>query len=90
MRLQLLDGQVSSADVVVGALQSRPIRVGDTSALTGTRPGEAKFDEALAAVAAKAERQCRPMPNIPGDADWRHEMVPVFVRRAVRAAAGLS
>jgi hypothetical protein len=27
------------------------------------------------------------MPNIPGDADYRHSMVPVYVRRTLHAAA---
>ena len=27
------------------------------------------------------------MPNIPGDEDWRREMVPVYVRRTILAAA---
>jgi hypothetical protein len=28
------------------------------------------------------------MPNVNGDAEWRHEMVPVFVKRALIAALG--
>ena len=41
------------------------------------------------AVAHAAYRQCKPVTNIPYDQDWRHEMVPVFVRRAMREALGL-
>jgi hypothetical protein len=26
------------------------------------------------------------MPNIPGDHEWRREMVPVYVKRTLRAA----
>ena len=39
------------------------------------------------AAAALAHKQCKPLPNIPGDADYRREMVPVYVRRTLRAAA---
>ena len=51
----------------------------------GKPPGE-PLAEALAQAAYK---QCRPLINVPYDHDYRHEMVPVFVRRAVREALGL-
>ena len=34
-----------------------------------------------------AFRQCHPLENIPGDAGWRREMVRVYVRRTLAAAA---
>ena len=54
--------------------------------LTGTKPGEDSFAEAVEQVAALAAKQCRPMPNIPGDHDYRHAMVPVYTRRTLMAA----
>ena len=39
-------------------------------------------------AAALAHKQCHPLPNVPGDHEYRREMVPVLVRRTVRAAVG--
>ena len=46
-----------------------------------------RFAEAAVEVAALAHKQCRPLANIPGDADYRREMVPVYVKRTLLAAA---
>jgi 4-hydroxybenzoyl-CoA reductase subunit beta len=47
------------------------------------------LDDALAdALAQAAYKQCHPLINVPYDHDYRREMVPVFVRRAVREAFG--
>ena len=82
------EGLVEDADQVVIALVARPTRIkGVAEALKGLRPGTPEFDTALDEVATKARRQCRPMENIPGDADWRREMVKVFTRRAFKDAA---
>ncbi len=80
-------GLVADADVCAVALQARPVRVkGSADLLRGTRPGEASFEEAARRVAARAERQCRPLENVPGDAAWRQAMVPVYTRRTLLAA----
>jgi 4-hydroxybenzoyl-CoA reductase subunit beta len=69
----------------VGALGAKPREVSGVSALVaGKMPTRELFDE----VGAIAFKQCRPLTNIPIDPEWRHEMVPVLVRRAF--AAGLS
>jgi CO/xanthine dehydrogenase FAD-binding subunit len=70
---------------VVSAIAARPRVIGGLDALLRGRP----LDEAVAgALGEAAYRQCRPLINLPYDEDYRHEMVPVFVRRAVREAAG--
>ena len=82
------EGTVADADLVTIALQARPVRIKKVAdLLAGTRPGKSDFDDAVEAVARQAHRQCHPMPNIPGDADYRRAMVPVYVRRTLRAAA---
>ena len=82
------NGLVEDADQVVIALVARPTRVkGVADALKGLRPGSPEFAEALEQVATNARRQCRPMDNIPGDADWRREMVKVYTRRAFQEVA---
>lgn len=80
------DGErIADADVVVGALQARPVRVKGVAEALRDRAAHA-VEDALERVAAQAHKQCRPVANIPGDPEYRHEMVPVFVKRALRAA----
>ena len=80
-------GRVSGADLAAVALVARPVRLkGTQELLAGTQPGNETFDEAVEAVARLAYKRCRPLDNVPGDAEWRREMVPVYVRRALRAA----
>ena len=75
--------RVESLRVVVGALGARPRLVGGLDDVVAGRAA----DEALFAdVASVAHQQCRPLANVPYDADWRHEMVKVHVIRALRDA----
>lgn len=88
VRLDLAGGAVARADLVVTALAAQPKRLDKPAQrLVGARPGSAGFDEAVEAAAALASKQCKPLPNIPGDAEWRHAMVGVYVRRTLHAAA---
>ena len=82
------DGTIEDAALCAVALQARPWPLKKAAALlVGTRPGEDSFTEAVEQVAALAAKQCRPMPNIPGDHDYRHAMVPVYTKRTLLAAA---
>ena len=89
VRLDLAeDGTVADGDAVAVALAARPLRIKKTATeLFGHRPGTADFEGAVERVAAAAYKQCHPLPNIPGDHDYRREMVPVYVRRTLLAAA---
>jgi len=81
------DDRVERADVVLVALAARPVRVSRAAELlTGTKPGTPEFDEAVEEVATAAFKKCHPLDNVPGDAEYRREMVPVYVRRTLRAA----
>lgn len=76
-------GAVTSLRIVVSALGARPRTLGGLEALVaGRAPDEALFE----AVAAVAHKQCKPLTNVPYDDAWRHDMVPVFVKRALREA----
>jgi len=76
-------GNVASLRIVVSALGAKPRVLGQLDALvTGQAPGEALFER----IAALAYKQCNPLTNVPYDHEWRHEMVPVFVKRALRDA----
>jgi len=80
-------GVITAADLVVTALQARPARARKAAALlVGTEPASEGFDEVVAEVAAAAYKQCHPLANIPGDPEYRREMVPVYVQRTLRAA----
>ena len=88
VRLDVQEGAVARADLVVTALAAQPKRLEKPAELLlGARPGTSGFDESVEAAAALAYKQCKPLPNIPGDAEWRREMVPVYVRRTLHAAA---
>jgi len=91
VRLDLDDaGRVADADLCAIALQARPVRVRKAAELlAGTTPGadDGGFEEAVEAVARQAHKQCHPLPNVPGDHEYRHAMVPVFTRRTLHAAA---
>jgi 4-hydroxybenzoyl-CoA reductase subunit beta len=90
VRLDLADGKVEDADVVMVALQARPLRIKNAaSLLAGSVVGDDSFTSAVQSVADRAFQQCHPMPNIPGDPEYRREMVPVYVKRTLLAAAGL-
>lgn len=89
VRLELgAQNEITDVDVVLTALQARPVRVKKLAeVLRGVRADSAAFDEAARACAELAHKQVHPLPNIPGDPDYRREMVPVYVRRTLAAAA---
>ncbi len=81
-------GKVEDADAVLTALAARPVRLKNCkSLLEGLDPNDTEsWDAATNEVASLAYKQCHPMANIPGDHDYRREMVPVYVRRTLTAA----
>lgn len=82
------DGVVEDADLVCVALVARPLRikkVADT--LRSKKVGTPAFTEAVQEVADLAHTQAKPMDNIPGESLYRRQMVPVYVRRTLMAAA---
>lgn len=80
---RLADGKLADLRIVVSALASSPVRLNKVGELAeGRAPDEALFEE----LGAAAYKQCHPLTNIDGDPAWRREMVPVYVKRALRAA----
>jgi 4-hydroxybenzoyl-CoA reductase subunit beta len=63
-------GKVTGVEVVVSALAARPRRI-QTKSLAAN------------VIAQAAYEACHPLANVDGDAEWRREMVPVLVRRAL-------
>jgi len=80
-------GEVRAAALCAVALQARPLRLRKAvQPLLGQRAGSAGLEAALEEAAELARKQCHPLDNVPGDAEYRREMVPVYVRRTLRAA----
>lgn len=75
-----LDETVKRIAVIGSALMATPRRV---SGLDKIAAGERLTLDVLEAVAERAFKQCVPLSNIHIDSEWRREMVPVFVRRAL-------
>ncbi len=82
-----VDAAITRARVVVGALAAAPRIVRRADVVVG-QPLSARgtADALVAAVTA----QCRPLPNLPYDADYRTAVLPVHLRRGLAAliAAG--
>jgi len=73
------------ARLVVSAIAAKPRVISGVPAIVRGKP----LDDAVAeSLAQTAHKQCHPLINVPYDQDYRREMVPVFVRRAVKEAAG--
>ena len=79
-------GVIERAELVLTALAARPRRVTEAANLRGLRPGTPEFDSAVLDVAEMARRRCRTLTNLPGDAVWRQDMIPVYVKRTLHAA----
>ena len=75
---------IVGARVVVGALASTPRLVKRLDGVLGRALGEPVVADAIAAAVAA---QCKPLPNVPYDPDYRRAVLPVHVRRAIAALA---
>ena len=77
-------GFCTHADIAVTALGARPVHVKNLDVHCKDRP----FDESVIdALARAAHQRCKPLTNIQSDPSYRREMVPVYVRRTLAAAA---
>jgi 4-hydroxybenzoyl-CoA reductase subunit beta len=77
------NGRLEGARLVVSALAAKPKTIGGLDSLVA---GQELDRDRIEAIAQAAYKQCRPQTSVPYDADWRHEMVPVFVKRAMAEA----
>lgn len=76
-------GEVRHARGVVTALGARPKVLRGWNRIA---KGETLDEEVVEALARRARQQCRPLANIAVDVDWRRDMVPVLVKRALAEA----
>ncbi len=82
-----VDAAITRARVVVGALAAAPRIVRRADVVVGQPLSARATADALVAAATA---QCRPLPNLPYDADYRTAVLPVHLRRGLAAliAAG--
>jgi 4-hydroxybenzoyl-CoA reductase subunit beta len=80
---RMAQGRCEDACLVVSAIAAKPRVITGAAALLRGKP----LDETAArALGEAAYKQCHPLINVPYDQDYRREMVPVFVKRAVLEA----
>jgi 4-hydroxybenzoyl-CoA reductase subunit beta len=84
-RVDVADGRVTDLSVVASALAARPKRV---SAAKGLAVGRAPADVPVDAVAEATFAECRPLPNVDPETEWRRQMARVLARRALGRALG--
>jgi len=76
-------GTIQKSRVVLGAVSPIPIRaLSAEKTLSGEKPSESLFLEA----ARNAARDCNPIDDYRGSAEYRGEMVKVITRRALKRA----
>ncbi|MCP4501379.1 MAG: hypothetical protein GY822_15580 [Deltaproteobacteria bacterium] len=80
--LDVEDGKVTAAKLVVSALGARPKSL-KTDALVGSPAGD---EGAINTLAQLAKKKCAPMTNLSDDVSWRKAMVSVYVTKAVTNA----
>jgi len=78
-------GVVRDARIVLGAVGSHPIVSEDARVALLGRPLD---EDAMDRAARAAAKPAKPLDNTDFTIGWRKDMVPVFVRRALAAAAG--
>jgi aerobic carbon-monoxide dehydrogenase medium subunit len=78
------DGKIADCRVAVGAVASRPVRLREVEA---TAVGQQPSEDLFAQIAERYAQGVDPVGDVRGSAEYRKDMVRVFVRRALRAAA---
>jgi len=78
-RLDLDEGTIVAADLVVSTLAARPKRIKAAAKATG----KTTSDQLVRDLANAAHKSCKPLTNLDNDPVWRREMVRVLVRKAL-------
>jgi carbon-monoxide dehydrogenase medium subunit len=86
LSLEAGTARIAEARIAIGCVNPRPARARDAEArLRGC--DLASLDDVIADVASLAAAGADPADDLHGGADYKREMVAVFTRRALRAAA---
>ena len=82
--LEKPDGPIADARIVMGAVGPVPLRAKTAEkALIGEKPGPALFAKAAEAASSK---DCSPIDDFRGSAEYRRDMVKVLTERALKKA----
>lgn len=81
---RLVNGLADHVRLTVGAVSSRPVVVGVQHVV-----GQAVDGRFVEALGQAAYARCKPLTSVAEDVQWRRDMVPVMVQRAVEHAQGL-
>jgi 4-hydroxybenzoyl-CoA reductase subunit beta len=79
------DGTVREARITLGAVASHPVEAAEAARLLA---GQRLTPELIEAAAAAAARWAKPLDNTDLTINYRKQMAPVYVRRALEALAG--
>ena len=85
MTVKLARGKVERARIALGAVAPVAMRAPDAE---GTLRGEALNDSTIAAAAAAAAKESRPIDDFRATGNYRRQMVEVLVRRGLHEIAG--
>ena len=76
--------KISSLRLCVAALAARPAMVRHVDELKGRSVATAEEIKAIGTeLGRRAQKQCKPLTNIGIDPEWRRDVMPVLIRRAV-------
>ena len=76
-------GRLAEVRVSVGAVAGRPLRFPEVEAVAR---GQQPADELLQEIGRQYAERADPVGDVRGSADYRKEMIAIFVRRALQAA----
>jgi 4-hydroxybenzoyl-CoA reductase subunit beta len=76
------DGTVSDAHIILGAVASHPVEAADAARLL---IGQRLIPEVIAEVATTAAKRAKPLDNADLTINYRKQVTPVFVRRALES-----
>jgi carbon-monoxide dehydrogenase medium subunit len=76
--------RIADCRIAVGAVAGRPLRLPDAE---GSARGHHPSEELFAQIGERYSQAVDPVADVRGSAEYRKEMVAVFVRRALQAAA---
>ncbi len=83
-----VDGTISDARITLGAVASHPVEATEAAALLIGQKIDQLAPELLEKVAASASRRSKPLDNADLTINYRKQVTPVYVRRAISQLAG--
>jgi 4-hydroxybenzoyl-CoA reductase subunit beta len=80
------EATIAAVHVVAGVLGAKPRRVTKLDECVGKTLAD---PEVARIVSETAFKQCKPLPNVPYETDYRRQMIKVHTRRAIESMVGV-